>query len=86
MAITETWLYSDEDENAFHINQFVPHGYQFKHTPRQDGRVGGGVGLLHHKNVKVVVQKGRKCTCSGFTQFEYLETVLSITKDPRSNT
>ena len=85
MAITETWLYSDEDENAFHINQFVPHGYQFKHTPRQDGRVGGGVGLLHHKNVKVVVQKGRKCTCSGFTQFEYLETVLSITKDPRSN-
>ena len=85
MAFTETWLYAEEEENAVHINEFVPNEYYFKHSPRQDGRVGGGVGLLHHKSIKVVVHRSRSSVCTGITQFEYLDCTLSITNDPRSN-
>ena len=85
MALTETWLYSDEQENSVYINKLVPKGYRFVHTPRQDGRVGGGVGLLCRKNIKLRAQKPRNSVVSGITQFEYQECILSITKDQRSN-
>ena len=84
IALTETWLYLDEYENAVPINELVPKGYCFKHTPRQDGRIGGGVGLLHHRNVEVVVSKSRKSICASVTQFEYFECAISVTNDPRS--
>ena len=85
MAITETWLYSDEKENAVHINEIVPKEYGFKHAPRKDGRVGGGVGLLYHKGVKIVLPKPTRSVCTGITQFEILDCVLNVTSDPRSS-
>ena len=85
MAFTETWLYADEKENAVHINELVPKQYCFKHIPRQDGRIAGGVGILHHKNIKVIVRKSKNSVCQGMHQFECMECVLSVNNDPRSN-
>ena len=84
MALTETWLYSEEEENGVHINELLPNGYLFKHIPRQDGRVGGGVGLLHHKGIKVALRRPRRSFCDGITQFEFLDCDIRLTNDPRS--
>ena len=46
MPITETWLYMEAEENAVHINELLPNGYKMLHSPRSDGRVGGGVAVV----------------------------------------
>ena len=67
MAITETWLKSDVNNNNT-IGEFCPTGYKFLHQPRETGR-GGGVGLL----VKDVFIAQRNFTINGiFTTFEHI--------------
>ena len=50
LAITETWLKSDDD-CYFTIRDICPQDYVFNHIPRTTG-TGGGVGLLFKKNLK----------------------------------
>ena len=86
MVLTETWLFSDERKNAVYMNKLIPRGYYFKHAPRQDECDGyGGVGLLHRKSIKVVLQKKKNSVGFGATQFECLDCVVSMTNDTRSN-
>ncbi|XP_067025693.1 uncharacterized protein [Acropora muricata] len=67
MAITETWLKSDVNNNNT-IGEFCPTGYKFLHQPRETGR-GGGVGLL----VKDVFIAQQNFTINGiFTTFEHI--------------
>ena len=67
MAITETWLKSDVNNNNT-IGEFCPTGDKFLHQPRETGR-GGGVGLL----VKDVFIAQRNFTINGiFTTFEHI--------------
>ena len=51
MAISESWLYQDPTENAAYINAMLPIGYKLIHSPRSDGRVGGGVGVIVRNSV-----------------------------------
>ena len=44
VALTETWLSSEESKNKHVIDQCVAHGYTLHHSPRTSGRRGGGVG------------------------------------------
>ena len=46
VALTETWLSSEDSKNKHVIDQCVAHGYSLHHSPRTSGRRGGGVGLL----------------------------------------
>ena len=67
MAITETWLKSDANNNNI-IGELCPTGYKFLHQPRETGR-GGGVGLL----LKDVFIAQRNFTINGiFTTFEHI--------------
>ena len=71
MPMTETWLYMDAEENAVHVNELLPNGYKLLHSPRSDGRVGGGVAVIFRDSLKVVrIKKNRTCTKS--EQFEHL--------------
>ena len=66
MAITETWLKSDANNNI--IGELCPTGYKFLHQPRETGR-GGGVGLL----LKDIFIAQRNFTINGiFTTFEHI--------------
>jgi exonuclease III len=54
VALTETWLKADDQDNAKSIGDVTPDGYTFKHVARS-GRKGGGVGLLFRKTLSVKV-------------------------------
>ena len=84
MALTETWLYVNVEENVVHINELIPSSYKILHSPRSDGRVGGGVALIFRDSFRAVkVKKNR--TYSKSRQFEHLVCVISLNKDQRSN-
>ena len=53
VALTETWLSSEDSKNKHVIDQCVAHGYSLHHLPRTSGRRGGGVGLLVSNAIKV---------------------------------
>ena len=68
LAITETWLKSDDD-CYFTIRDICPQDYVFNHIPRTTG-TGGGVGLLFKKNLKI-----KKLQTWIFRSFELMEVV-----------
>ena len=41
VALSETWLSSDDGKNKHVIDQCVAHGYTLHHSPRTSGRRGG---------------------------------------------
>ena len=84
MTMTETWLYRDDEENAFYLNKLIPLGYKFIHNPRCDGRIGGGVGILFRKSYKFTKLKENK-TFTSSVQFEHMECVVSLNQDQRSS-
>ena len=43
VALTETWLSSEDSKNKHVIDQCVAHGYTLHHSPRTSGRRGGWV-------------------------------------------
>ena len=46
VALTETWL-SNEENNNTHVNtECLNHGYTLHHVPSNSGSTGGGVGVL----------------------------------------
>ena len=85
MALTETWLYADEEENATYINEIVPCGYTIKEVARQDGRIGGGVAIIYKKSIhKVVLKCSSKSSHPVVNQFEYMICDVFQSSDPRS--
>ena len=62
VALTETWLSSEDSKNKHIIDQCVNtgywiHGYTFHHSPRTSGRRGGGVDLLVSNAIKVTFKR-----------------------------
>ena len=85
MALTETWLYAEEEESATYINEITPHGYNIKEVARQDGRIGGGVAIIYKKGIyKVVVKCSSKSSNLIIDQFEYMVCDVFQTSDSRS--
>ena len=76
MALTETWLSSEDSKNNHVIDQCVAHGYTLHHSPRTSGRRGGGVGLLVSNAIKVTFKRIHISPL--ITSFELMEAVLTI--------
>ena len=68
MALTETWLNSDDE--AF-ITEICPEGFKFIHAPRNNNKRGGGVGLLFKNNLQM-----KKKLCDSFSSFECMNILL----------
>ena len=76
MALTETWLSSEDSKNKHVIDQCVAHGYTLHHSPRTSGRKEGGVGLLVSNAIKVTFKRIHISPL--ITSFELMEAVLTI--------
>ena len=76
VALTETWLSSEDSKNKHVIDQCVAHGYTLHHSPRTSGRRGGGVGLLVSNEIKVTFKRIHVSRL--ITSFELMEAVLTI--------
>ena len=76
MALTETWLSSEDSKNKHVFDQCVAHGYTLHHSPRTSGRRWGGVGLLVSNAIKVTVKQIHVSPL--ITSFELMEAVLTI--------
>ena len=76
VALTETWLSSEDSKNKHVIDQCVAHGYSLHHSPRTSGRRGGGVGLLVSNAIKVTFKRIHVSPL--ITSFELMEAVLTI--------
>ena len=76
VALTETWLSSEDSKNKHVIDQCVAHGYTLHHSPRTSGRRGGGVGLLASNAIKVTFKRIHVGPL--ITSFELMEAVLTI--------
>ena len=57
VALTETWLSSEDSKNKHVIDQCVAHGYSLHHSSRTSGRRGGGVGQLVSNAIKVTFRR-----------------------------
>ena len=57
VALTETWLSSEDSKNKHIIDQYVAHGYTLHHSLRTSCRRGGGVGILVNNAVKVTFRQ-----------------------------
>ena len=70
MCITETWLGSDIDANC--IKEMVPSGYVFHHVPRNNGRTGGGVGIIFKTGLSMTILSSSS-TDIDTAHFEYID-------------
>ena len=57
VALTETWLSSEDSKNNHIIDKCVAHGYTCQHSPRTSGRRGGGMGILVNNAIKVTFRR-----------------------------
>ena len=79
LILTETWLRKiedDLDENKVTLSKLLPDGFQIKHTPRPDGRIGGGVAVIFSDTLSTKVQ-----TCftqKKFQQFESMSIRMNL--------
>ena len=71
VALTETWLSSDETKNRKVVQECAAHGYTLFHVPRPC-RKGGGVAILIKDSISVIPQ-GHFPKQS----FEYMELLVS---------
>ena len=46
VALTETWLSNEDNNNTHVITECSNHGYTLHHVPMNSGSTGGGVGVL----------------------------------------
>ena len=76
VALTETWLSSEDSKNKHVIDQCVAHGYSLHHSPRISGRRGGGMGLLVSNAIKVTFKRIHASPL--IMSFELMEAVLTI--------
>ena len=76
MALTETWLSSEDSKNKHVIDQCVAHGFTLYHLPRTSGQRGGGVYLLVSNAIKVTFKRIHVSPL--ITSFELMEAVLTI--------
>lgn len=70
-AITETWLPMDMDKADTIVKGACPKTYKMPHIPRQTGKNGGGVGLLHKRVLSI-----KPLNTVHFDSFEYTELLL----------
>ena len=49
IAVTETWLPTDDAKSEVAVKALCPKGYVMPHKPRTTGHRGGGVGLMHKR-------------------------------------
>jgi len=73
LAITETWLFSDDSKNQVTLASILIPGYKFIHMPRTTGK-GGGVGLLYRTTIDVKILNDM----SHYVSFEQLSAEISI--------
>ena len=71
VAISETWLKPSGDEMA--ISELTPTGFSFQHIPRQNGKSGGGVGILYRSALSVTV----KHDVRSYSTFESIHAEIS---------
>ena len=76
VALTETWLSSEDSKNKHVIDQCVVHGYSLHHSFCTSGWRGGGVGLLVSNVIKVTFKQIH--VNPQITSFELMEVVLTI--------
>ena len=75
VALTETWLSNEENNNTHVITECSNQGYTLHHVPRNSGSTGGGVGVLINDRVKLVT---RLETVNSAVSFESMEMIISI--------
>ena len=74
LGLTETWLGTAVDRAC--LAELIPPGFDIKHVPRQDGRSGGGVAVIHKSTISLTVLQSSRDKV--FSQFEYMDCQLSL--------
>ena len=81
VAITESWLSTEECNNRAVSRECADHDYELFHVPRSNRR-GGGVALLIKNGLHVIKQK--HSTRNSFEHIELLVTAISIHLAPHN--
>ena len=77
VALTKTWLYSEDSKNKHVIDQCIAHKDTLHHSPHTSGRRGGGVGILVNNAIKVTIR--RIHVSPQITSFELMDvTICSV--------
>ena len=79
-AITQTWLRPSEEE-AILLQQITPPGYNIVSYPRSNGKTGGGLAVVHKKDIKLqnhCIMKYLKTMEYSQFQIKFRSEILSL--------
>ena len=77
VALNETWLSNEENNNTHVITECSNHGYTLHHVPRNSVSTGGGVGVINDR-VKLVTRLETVNSAVSFESMEMIITIVSI--------
>ena len=78
VALTETRLSNEDNNNTHVITECSNHGNTLHHVPRNYGSTGGDVGVLINDIVKLVTRLETVNSAVSFESMEMIITIVSI--------
>ena len=80
LAVSETWLYSEEEKNEVVLAQLLPNDFSINHNPRSDGREGGGVAIMYNENTPLEIKNS--INPANYKQFESMFNLILFKGSP----
>ena len=80
LAVSETWLYSEEEKNEVVLAQLLPNDFSINHNPRSDGREGGGVAIMYNENTPLEIKNS--INPANYKQFESMSNLILFKGSP----
>ena len=82
LALTETWLFNDEQQNLIYLTELLPQIYKVSHIPRSNGqKASGGVAIIYRDSLCLDVMNAStnssNNTDNKVNQFEFMDCKLS---------
>ena len=79
LALTETWLFTDEERNSIYKAEMLPNNYNILHVPRANGQIGGGLAVVYKDEFAIKLIDSNLMGNNHFNQFEFLDCRLERT-------
>ena len=81
LALTETWLFTEEEKNLIYHKEMLPPDYKITHIPRTNGRAGyGGVAIVYRDTFTLSIVNSSNDETNELHQFEFMDCKVSLNK------
>ena len=80
LAVTETWLFPEDQQNLIYLTELLPHNYKICHIPRSNGQHAGGVAIVYRDSFLLDTVNSSNVADNQINQFEFIDCNLRFNK------